>query len=71
MLLTFATFVMSSPRYPPTLLQTLLEFSNFVEESKRSDTPREELLMSIEMRLSNLVSKVVAFPTKGAFRVYE
>ena len=61
---------MSCPTYPPNFLQTLLEFSNFVEASKSNDISKEELIKSIEMRLSNLVGKAVSAPTGGSFSIF-
>ncbi len=61
---------MSCPAYPPNFLQSLLEFSNFIEASKTTDTPKEELLKSIEMRLSNLIGKAVSAPTGQSFSVF-
>jgi hypothetical protein len=61
---------MSSPSYPPNFLQTLLEFSNFVDASKTSDITKEELIKSVEMRLSNLIGKAVCAPTGGSFSVF-
>ena len=61
---------MSSPSYPPNFLQTLLEFSNFVEACKSSDITKEELIKSVEMRLSNLIGKAVSAPTGGSFSIF-
>ena len=61
---------MSSPVYPPNFLQTLLEFSNFVEASKTNDTSKEEFIASVEMRLSNLIGKAVCAPTGGSFSIF-
>jgi len=61
---------MSSPCYPKNFLQCLLEFSNFVESSKSSDISREELLKSVETRLSLLVAKAVAAPTGASFSIF-
>ncbi len=61
---------MSCPTYPPNFLQTLLEFSNFIESSKSSDISKEELIKSVEMRLSNLVGKAVSAPTGGSFSIF-
>jgi hypothetical protein len=61
---------MSCPAYPPNFLQTLLEFSNFVEASKSSGISKEELISSVEMRLSNLIGKAVSAPTGGSFSVF-
>jgi hypothetical protein len=61
---------MSCPTYPPNFLQTLLEFSNFVEASKSSGISKEELISSVEMRLSNLIGKAVSTPTGGSFSVF-
>ena len=61
---------MSSPTYPPNFLQALLEFSNFVDASKTSDITKDELINSVEMRLSNLIGKSVCAPTGGSFSVF-
>jgi hypothetical protein len=61
---------MSCPTYPPNFLQSLLEFSNFIEACKTKETPKEELLKSIEMRLSNLIGKAVSAPTGQSFSVF-
>ena len=61
---------MSCPTYPPNFIQTLLEFSNFIESSKSSDISKEELIKSVEMRLSNLVGKAVSAPTGGSFSIF-
>ena len=62
--------LMSCPAYPPNFLQSLLEFSNFIEACKTTDPPKEELLKSIEMRLSNLIGKAVSAPTGQSFSVF-
>lgn len=60
-----------STAYPPNFLQSLLEFSNFVEASKcREDVTKEELIKSVEMRLSNLIGKAVSAPTGGSFSIF-
>jgi hypothetical protein len=61
---------MSSPSYPPNFLQALLEFSSFIEASKSSGITQEELVKSVEMRISNLIGKAVSSPTGGSFSVF-
>ena len=51
---------MSSPAYPPNFLQALLEASNFLETSKSNTTTKEELIQSMEARLSLLIGKAVS-----------
>ena len=61
---------MSCPAYPPNFLQTLLEFSNFVEACKCNNISKEELISSVERRLSNLIGKAVSAPTGGSFSIF-
>jgi hypothetical protein len=61
---------MSSPAYPPNFLQALLEASNFLESCKESDISKEELIKSMENRLSLLIGKCVSAPTGGSFSIF-
>ena len=61
---------MSSPAYPPNFLQALLETSNFLESCKESDISKEDLIGSMENRISLLVGKAVAAPTGGSFSIF-
>ena len=61
---------MSSPAYPPNFLQALLEASNFLESCKESDISKEELINSMENRLSLLIGKSVSAPTGGSFAIF-
>lgn len=61
---------MSSPSYPPNFLQALLETSNFLESSKVSGISKEELIKSMENRISLLIGKAVSAPTGGSFSIF-
>ena len=61
---------MSSPAYPPNFLQALLEASNVLETSKSNTTTKEELIQSMEARLSLLIGKAVSAPTGGSFSIF-
>jgi len=61
---------MSSPAYPPNFLQALLETSNFLNNCKGSDITKEELIISIENRISLLIGKAVSAPTGGSFSIF-
>ena len=61
---------MSSPAYPPNFLQALLEASNFLESCKGSDITKEELIQSMENRVSLLIGKAVSAPTGASFSVF-
>ena len=61
---------MSSPAYPPNFLQALLEASNFLETSKVSDISKDELIKSMENRLSLLIGKSISAPTGASFSVF-
>lgn len=61
---------MSSPAYPPNFLQALLEASNFLEGCKTSEISKEELIKSMETRLSLLIGKSVSAPTGGSFSIF-
>ena len=61
---------MSSPAYPPNFLQALLEASNFLETSKASDISKDELIKSMENRLSLLIGKSISAPTGASFSVF-
>jgi hypothetical protein len=62
---------MSSPAYPPNFLEALLEASHFLEKSKMSDISKEELILSMENRLSLLIGKCIASPSVGSFVVFD
>jgi hypothetical protein len=61
---------MSSPAYPPNFLQALLEASNFIESCKSSDISKEELIKSMENRISLLIGKSVSAPMGGSFSIF-
>lgn len=61
---------MSSPAYPPNFLQALLEASNFLESSKSSAISKEDLIQSMENRISLLIGKAVSAPTGGSFSIF-
>lgn len=61
---------MSSPAYPPNFLQALLETSKFIEGCKGSDITKEDMISSMENRISLLVGKAVAAPTGCSFSVF-
>lgn len=61
---------MSSPSYPPNFLQALLETSNFLESCKTSDISKEELIHSMENRISLLIGKAVSAPTGASFSIF-
>lgn len=61
---------MSSPAYPPNFLQALLEASNFLEACKTNELSREELISSMENRLSLLIGKAVSAPMGASFSIF-
>jgi hypothetical protein len=61
---------MTSPAYPPNFFQALIEASNFLESCKSSDIPKEELIKSMENRLSLLIGKCVSAPMGGTFSIF-
>jgi hypothetical protein len=61
---------MSSPAYPPNFLQALLEASNFLDSCRATDITKEEIIDSMETRISLLIGKAVAAPTGGSFSVF-
>lgn len=61
---------MSTPAYPPNFLQALLEASNFLESCKTSEISKEELILSMENRMSLLIGKAVSAPTGASFSVF-
>jgi hypothetical protein len=61
---------MSSPAYPPNFLQALLETSNFLDACKTSEISKEELIQSMENRVSLLIGKTVSAPTGASFSVF-
>lgn len=61
---------MSSPAYPPNFLQALLETSNFLESCKTSEITKEELIHSMENRISLLIGKTVSAPTGASFSIF-
>ncbi len=61
---------MSSPAYPPNFLQALLEASNFLDSCRATDIPKEEVINSMENRLSLLIGKAVASPTGASFSIF-
>jgi hypothetical protein len=61
---------MSAPTYPPNFLQALLEASNFLDSCKSSDISKEELIKSMESRISLLIGKSVSAPMGGSFSIF-
>jgi hypothetical protein len=61
---------MSSPAYPPNFLQALLETSRFLESCKTSDIAKDELISSMESRISLLIGKSISTPMSGSFTVF-
>ena len=61
---------MSAPTYPPNFLQALLEASNFLDSCKSSDISKEELIKSMESRISLLIGKSVLAPMGGSFSIF-
>lgn len=61
---------MSSPAYPPNFLQALLEASNFLHSCRTSDISKEELIESMDNRISLLIGKAVSAPTGASFAIF-
>ena len=55
---------------PPTFMAALLECAEFIEKQRHDPaTTKEDVLDSLERRLSLLVGKLASQPTCAAFRV--
>jgi hypothetical protein len=55
---------------PPTFMEMLVECSQFIEKSRYDQTcSKNDVLDSMENRLSLLVGKMASQPTCSAFRV--
>ncbi len=55
---------------PPSFMEMLLECTQFVEKARHDPTSsKEDVLDSLEMRLSLLVGKMASHPTSTAFKV--
>lgn len=62
---------MSTPPYPPNFLQALLETSNYLESCRSNDgISKEELIHSMENRISLLIGKAVSAPTGASFSIF-
>jgi hypothetical protein len=56
---------------PPTFMQMLLECSRFVDSARHDRTSsKEDVLDSIENRLSLLIGKLASQPTSATFTVH-
>ena len=57
--------------YPKNFIESLLEASNFIESASKDDMiTKEELIKSMENRISLLIAKAVAAPTGGSFSIF-
>ena len=57
--------------YPPTFLESLLKTTTFLDAAARNEAiDKAELCMSMELRLSFLVAKLVAAPTGESFSIF-
>ena len=55
---------------PPTFMEMLVECSQFIEKARHDPTnTKEDVLDSMENRLSLLVGKLASHPTCSTFRV--
>ncbi len=55
---------------PPTFMGMLLECTQFLERARQDPTSgKEDILDSMEMRLSLLVGKLAAQPTSTSFQI--
>lgn len=56
---------------PKTFMETLLECSEFIDKSRLDPhSTKEDVLDSMETRLSFLIGKMVASPTCMPFRIF-
>ena len=56
---------------PPTFMDMLLECSKFIDQSRRDTLcTKEDVLDSMETRLSFLIGKMVASPTCMPFKIF-
>ena len=57
--------------YPKNFVEALLEASNFIESASTDDAmTKEELIKSMENRISLLIAKAVTAPTGGSFSIF-
>ena len=57
--------------YPKNFIQALLETSNFIESASIDEAiTKEELIKSMENRISLLIAKAVTAPTGGSFSIF-
>ena len=55
---------------PPTFMGMLLECTQFIDKARQDPTSKkEDILDSMEMRLSLLVGKLAAQPTSTSFQI--
>ena len=55
---------------PPTFMDMLLECSSFIEKSRNDQSSsKEDVLDSMERRISLLIGKMASYPTCTSFRV--
>ncbi len=55
---------------PPTFLEALLECAAFIEQQRRDPaSTKEDVLDSMERRVSILVGKLASHPTCAAFQI--
>lgn len=56
---------------PPTFMDTLLECSRFIDQARRDPiSTKEDVLDSMETRLSLLVGKLASQPTSASFAIH-
>jgi hypothetical protein len=57
---------------PPTFLESLMDATNYLDAASRNDEiSKEDLIKSMETKLSIIIGKMVAAPTGDMFNIFK